>query len=53
MPEGGYRTQPRVSTPGALKIDEFTLKLKGRKADLIKLAPNASPKITVCAIQTC
>jgi hypothetical protein len=36
-PEGGYRTQPRVSTLGTLKISEFAL--KGREADLIKLAP--------------
>jgi hypothetical protein len=36
-PEGGYRAQPRVSTLGTLKISEFTL--KGREADLIKLAP--------------
>jgi hypothetical protein len=36
-PEGGYRTQPRVSTLGTLKISDFAL--KGREADLIKLAP--------------
>ena len=42
-PEGGYRTQPRVSTLGTLKINEFAL--KGRKADLVKLAPIAAPKI--------
>jgi hypothetical protein len=36
-PEGGYRAQPRVST---LKINEFAL--KGREADLIKLAPIAA-----------
>jgi hypothetical protein len=35
----------RVSTLGTLKINEFVL--KGREADLIKLAPIAAPKITV------
>jgi hypothetical protein len=44
-PEGGHRAQPGVSTLGALKINEFVL--KEREADLIKLAPNAAPKITV------
>jgi hypothetical protein len=44
-PEGGYRAQPRVSTLGNLKINE--LALKGREVDLIKLAPNAAPKIRV------
>ena len=44
-PEGGYRAQPRVSTLGTLKINEFAL--KGREADLIKLAPIAAPKIRV------
>jgi hypothetical protein len=34
-----------VSTLGSLKINEFAL--KGRKADLIKLARIAAPKITV------
>jgi hypothetical protein len=33
-----------VSTLGSLKIKEFALKLKGRKADLIKLAPNRCAK---------
>src|ERR1700744_6237597 len=33
-PEGGYRTQPRVSTLGTLKINQFAL--KGREADRIK-----------------
>jgi hypothetical protein len=46
-PEGGYRAQPRVSTLGTLKLNEFALKLKGREADLIKLAPIATPKISV------
>ena len=41
----GYRAQPRVSTLGTLKINEFAL--KGREADLIKLAPIAAPKIRV------
>jgi hypothetical protein len=36
-----------VSTLGTLKINEFALKLKGREADLIKLAPIAAPKIRV------
>jgi hypothetical protein len=44
-PEGGYRAQPRVSTLGTLKINEFAL--KGREADLVKLALIAAPKITV------
>jgi hypothetical protein len=44
-PEGGYRAQPWVSTLGTLKINEFAL--KGREADLIKLAPIAAPKISV------
>jgi hypothetical protein len=46
-PEGGYRAQPRVSTLGTLNINEFALKLKGREADLIKLAPMATPTIGV------
>jgi hypothetical protein len=49
-PESGYRAQPRVSTLGTLKINEFAL--KGREADLIKLAPIATPKLE-CAIETC
>jgi hypothetical protein len=52
-PEGGYRTQPRVSTgfnPGNLKINEFAL--KGREADTINLAPIAAGKLQ-CAIETC
>jgi hypothetical protein len=51
-PEGGYRTQPKVSTPGNPQIYEFALKLKGREADLIKLAPIAAQKLE-CAIETC
>ena len=46
-PESGYRAQPRVSTLGTLKINEFALKLKGREADLIMLAPADAPKIRV------
>jgi hypothetical protein len=46
-PEGGYRTQSRVSALGTLKISEFALKLKGQEADLIKLAPIVAPEITV------
>jgi hypothetical protein len=49
-PEGGYRTQPRVSTLGTLKINEFAL--KGREADQINLAPVAAQKLE-CAIETC
>ena len=41
-PEGGYRTQPRVSTLGTLKINEFAL--KGRVANQINLAPIAAQK---------
>jgi hypothetical protein len=41
-PEGGYRAQPRISTLGTLKINEFAL--KGLEADLIKPAPIAAPK---------
>jgi hypothetical protein len=37
----------RVSTLGPSKINEFALKLKGREADLVKLAPIAAPKIRV------
>ena len=33
-PEGGYRAQPRVSTLGTLKINEFVL--KGQEADLCR-----------------
>jgi hypothetical protein len=44
-PEGGYRAQPRVSTLGTLKINEFAL--KGQEADLITLAPIAGPKLRV------
>jgi hypothetical protein len=44
-PEGGYMAQPRVSTLGTLKINEFAL--KGREADLIKLACIVAPKIRV------
>ena len=40
-PEGGYRVQPGVSTLGTLKINEFVL--KGREADLLKLARIAAP----------
>jgi hypothetical protein len=47
-PEGGYRVEPGVSTLvstlGTLIINEFVL--KGREADLIKLARIAAPKIT-------
>jgi len=32
-------TQPRVSTLGTLKLNEFALKLKVREADRVKLAP--------------
>jgi hypothetical protein len=49
-PEGGYRTQPRVSTLGTLKINEFAL--KGREADQINLAPVAAQNFE-CAIETC
>ena len=48
-PEGGYRTQPRVSTLGTLKRNEFAL--KGREADQINLAPIAAQKLE-CAIET-
>ncbi len=41
-PEGGYRTQPTVSTLGTLKINEFAL--RGREADQINLAPIAAQK---------
>jgi hypothetical protein len=44
-PEGGYRTQPRVSTLGTLKINEFALKLKGREAEQINFAPMAAQKL--------
>jgi hypothetical protein len=44
-PEGGYKAQPRVSTLGTLKINEFAL--KGREADLIRPASIAAPKIRV------
>jgi hypothetical protein len=44
-PEGGYKAQPRVSTLGTLKINEFAL--KGREADLIKLTPIAAQRIRV------
>jgi hypothetical protein len=46
-PEGGYRTQPRVSTLGTIKINEFAL--KGREADQINLAPVTTKKLD-CAI---
>jgi hypothetical protein len=49
-PEGGHRTQPRVSTLGTLKINEFAL--KGREADQINFAPIAAQKLE-CAIETC
>jgi hypothetical protein len=48
-PEGGDRTQPRVSTLGTLKINEFAL--KGRKADQINLAPVVVQELE-CAIET-
>jgi hypothetical protein len=41
-PEGGYRTQPMVSTLGTFKINEFAL--KGRVANQINLAPIAAQK---------
>ena len=47
MPEGGYRTQPGISIIGTLKMNQFALKLKGREADLIKLARIAAPQMTV------
>ena len=43
-------SQPRVSTLGTLKINEFALKLKGREADLISshlLLPPATGRQTV------
>jgi hypothetical protein len=49
-PEDGYRTQPRVSTLGTLKINQFAL--KGREADQINLAPVAAQKLE-CAIEAC
>jgi hypothetical protein len=42
---GFSRVFNRVSTLGTLKINEFVL--KGREADLIKLARIAAPRITV------
>jgi hypothetical protein len=42
--------QPRVSTLGTLKINEFAL--NWREADLIKPASIAAPKLQ-CAIETC
>jgi hypothetical protein len=42
--------RPRVSTLGTLKINEFAL--KGREADLIKLAPIAAENLE-CTIETC
>jgi hypothetical protein len=47
-PEGGYRAQPRVSTLGTLKINEFAL--KGREADQTNLAPVAAQKLLVRSI---
>jgi hypothetical protein len=49
-PEGGYRTQPRVSTLGTLKINKFAL--KGREAEQINLAPIAAQNLE-CAIKKC
>jgi hypothetical protein len=49
-PEGGHRTQPRVSTLGTLKISAFAL--KGREADQLNFAPIAAQKIE-SAIETC
>ena len=49
-PEGGYRAQPRVSTLGTLKINEFAL--KGRETDQIELAPIAASRLE-CAIERC
>jgi hypothetical protein len=49
--EGGYRTQPRASTLGTPKINEFALKLKGREAEQINLALIAAQKLE-CAIET-
>ena len=49
-PEGGHRTQPRVSTVGTLEINEFAL--KGREADQINFAPIAT-QILECTIGTC
>jgi hypothetical protein len=43
-------SQPRVSTLGTFKINEFAL--KGREADLIKLAPLLRQKLE-CVIETC
>src|ERR1700759_265088 len=49
-PEGGHRTQPRVSILGTLKIKAFTP--KGREPDQLKFAPIAAQKIEF-AIETC
>jgi hypothetical protein len=49
-PEGGHRTQPRVSTLGTLKIRAFAL--KGREADQLNLSSIAAQKIEF-AIETC
>jgi hypothetical protein len=49
-PEGGYRTQPRVSTLGTCKINEFAL--KGREAGGINFALIAAQKLE-CTIETC
>jgi hypothetical protein len=49
-PEGGHRTQPRISTLGTLKINEFAL--KGREADQINLSPIVALKLER-AIETC
>ena len=38
--------------PGISKIDEFALKLKGREADWINLAPIAAQELE-CSIETC
>jgi hypothetical protein len=43
-PEGGYRTQPRVSTRSP---QNKRFALKGREADLIKRTPIAALKIRV------
>jgi hypothetical protein len=45
--------RPYAQTPTrSLGINEFALKLKGREADLIKLAPIAALKLE-CAIERC
>jgi hypothetical protein len=52
MPRRWLQGSAQGFNPGNPQNNEFALKLKGREADLIKLAPIAAQNLE-CAIETC